>query len=412
MVAACILVGAFLTGIPALGTEEKSGAITPADRDSLKSLLRAAAAYDGAGRKEQELTRKQLAALAETVGDPKLRERTKQLLPDLEQAAVRHARVRRVVADVKAAKGTVKTEPAGPKWLREAVGDEPVEVFAGLVEIDLCDRSIPIKSGVKNERINDDWLERLSGLPDLRSLDISLTVVRGPGLRSVGTLKNLETLNLTLTLITDEHLHHLRGLTNLKKLLLASTQCNGAGLKGLDSLTRLENLNCHSAPVTDAGLEAIGRLSGLERLEIVHTRFTDTGAKHLAGLTNLRRLQLGSRGATGAGVAPLRALKNLRELDLHDGLVSAEGVKHAAEIPSLRVLRLYAGPVKDEGFAPVARLTDLEMLIAQHLQITDESLKVLKELKKLKRLDITGNKVSDSAVAELKKALPGLEVLR
>jgi hypothetical protein len=73
---------------------------------------------------------------------------------------------------------------------------------------------------------------------------------------------------------------------------------------------------------------------------------------------------------------------------------------------------MYAGAVKDEGIRPVLKLADLETLIASHVQITDESVKLLVGLKKLKRLEITGNKVSDAAVEELKKALPGLEVVR
>src|SRR5262249_35532657 len=165
--------------------------------------------------------------------------------------------------DVKALGGTTQTEPGGPDWLRKQVGDEPMQLFTKLVGIDLQDRSIPIKSGIKNERITDDWLTRIDGLPDLRTLDISITVVKGPGLKYVGTCKNLEALNITLTFVTDESLAHLRDLTKLRVLALASTKCTGEGLKECGGLTKLENLNFHYTPVNDAGLEQIAKLTSL-----------------------------------------------------------------------------------------------------------------------------------------------------
>src|SRR5438128_1216477 len=81
------------------------------------------------------------------------------------------------------------------------------------------DRAIPIKSGIKNQQITDAWLERIAGLPDLRSLDVSITVIKGPGLKHIATLKNLESLNLTLTLVTDPYLGQLRDLGKMKVFL-------------------------------------------------------------------------------------------------------------------------------------------------------------------------------------------------
>jgi Leucine-rich repeat (LRR) protein len=385
----------------------------PADVAILKELLATAASYKRT--REQEVNdrfQKDLAALINKIADPKLRAPMQRILPDLEKAALLHAQVRQVQADVKAVKGLSATTIGGPGWLRRLVGDKPMSLFDKLTDIDLYDRAIPIKSGFRSRQITDNWLHRLAGLPDLRYLDISVTVVVGPGLRHVGKLKNLESLNLTLTGVTDPQLGQFRGLSNLRKLLLASTKCKGRGFKDLATLTNLENLNLHYTPVHDAGLKEISRLTSLQRLEIVHTHFTDKGATYLAQLTNMRRLQMGSREATGAAVAPLRAMKNLRELDLHDGQATTEGVKYAAQIPSLTVLRLYAGPVKDEGLRHVAQLANLEILVAQSIQITDAGLDHLRALKKLKRLDIQGNNIGTAAITGLKKALPTLEIVR
>ena len=68
------------------------------------------------------LGEKQLAELAGQVSDAKLLEQTKKLLPELERAALLHARVQKIIADVKAIGGTTKTEPGGPAWLAAAPG--------------------------------------------------------------------------------------------------------------------------------------------------------------------------------------------------------------------------------------------------------------------------------------------------
>ena len=322
------------TGLRAADKPAEELRVSAADRAVLKQLLTAADAWSSPGKERfDEATRKQQAALAARLGDPVLRTRVRQLLPEIEAAAVRHARTRQFLKELDAVKGTATVEKAGPPWLRQLLGDEPLRLFDTLAAVDLCDHAIPIKSGKKNSLITDEWLAHLAHLPDVRSLDVSITVVHGPGLKYIGTLKKLETLNLTLTLVTDPYLSHLRELTGLQKLLIASTRCTGEGFQELGGLKNLVNLNCHSSAVNDAGLEQICRLVSLERIEIVHTHFTDKGAAHLAKLTNMKRIQLGSRQATGAAVSPLRAMKQLRELDLFDGLVTAEGVKYASEIP-------------------------------------------------------------------------------
>ena len=346
------------------------------------------------------------------INDPLLRIKVRELGPELERAAVWRPRLADITAATLAAKGTVRFENGGPQWLRDLVGGEALLFLNRLTAIDLYDRQNPHdKSYQRNESLVDAWLDRLADLPDLVSLDLANTSMSGPGLKVVGTLKNLERLNLTLTPITDPHLEHLRGLTKLRVLSLASAKCTGEGFRFLGHLQQLENANFHFTPVNDAGLAGISAVTSLERLEIVHVHFTDAGAPALAKLVHLERLQIGSRDATGAAIAPLTALKKLRELDLHDGQATAEGVRHASQIPSLRVLRIY-GAIKDEGAAPIAQLKNLATLIAANTGITDSALEHFAGLANLRRLEIGGCKVTAAGVAKLKQAIPGLEVVR
>ena len=73
--------------------------------------------------------------------------------------------------------------------------------------------------------------------------------------------------------------------------------------------------------------------------------------------------------------------------------------------------RIY-GPIKDEGALPIARLKQLEVLLVPGAQITDTTLEAFAGLSRLKRFEIQGNKVTDAAVAKLKAAIPGLEIVQ
>jgi len=257
-----------------------------------------------------------------------------------------------------------------------------------------------------NAKIGDEWVSKLAGLPDLRSLDLENTDLRGPGLKAVGTLKTLERLNLTLCPVDDVHFDALSGLVRVKSLGLASTKVRGEGLRHLTAWTALENLNCHNAPIDDPGLAAIGRLASLTRLEIVHTRFTDAGAPGLAGLVNLERLQIGSRSATGAALAVLPSLPKLRELDVHDGMLDAEGWRHVAAVKTLKVLRAYGG--KGEGLKELARHPELETLLLESSGVTDIS--VLETLPKLRTLTLKEPKLSKEAVDALRAKKADLRI--
>jgi Leucine-rich repeat (LRR) protein len=346
------------------------------------------------------------------LSDPALRAKARELTPELERAAAWRLRVLDVIAKTNEAKGTLTFENGGPDWLRAHVHDEGMHVFDRLTGISLYDGGNPHDKAYKrNESLNDDWLANVADLPDLTALDLANTSVKGPGLKMVATLKNLESLNLTLTPVTDQYLEPLRTLTKLRVLSLASAQCTGEGYRFFDNLKQLENANFHYTPVNDAGLAGISHVPSLIRLEIVHTHFTDAGTPALAKLVNMERLQLGSREATGAAVAPLLAMKKLRELDLHDGQATVEGLKYASQIPSLTVLRVY-GPVKDDGAAEMAKMKNLQTLIIPSSGVTDAGLEQLAALKNLKSLDLKGCKVTEAGVAKLKQALPGLEVLQ
>jgi hypothetical protein len=86
-------------------------------------------------------------------------------------------------------------------------------------------------------------------------------------------------------------------------------------------------------------------------------------------------------------------------------------LKNITGLQSLTVLRVY-GPIKDEGAEIITQLKNLDTLIIPSTGITDAGLKHLATLPKLKKLEIKGCKVTAEGVADLVKALPGLEVVQ
>ncbi|RPH38816.1 MAG: hypothetical protein EHM91_13290, partial [Planctomycetota bacterium] len=308
---------------------------------AMLDLMNQGAASDLQARLEQK---------ALSIRDAELRAKARRAIDEMLIAAAIHPKVGALVKEMSAAGAKTTLEPGGPAWLREAAGVAAMAPFERLVGLSLyLNVNAHSKDYKLNSKFGDEWLERLSGLPHLRSLDLENTDVRGPGLAFVGNLRTLESLNLTLCPVTDEPLSALGELTRVKVLGLASTRVTGVGFRFLQNLKTLENLNLHNTPVNDAGLEWIGKMSSLVRLEIVHTQFTDAGAGSLAGLVNLERLQLGSRKATGASLAVLRSCPKLREVDVHDGLLSPEGFKHISAVRTLKVLRAYGGNAGDKG---------------------------------------------------------------
>jgi Leucine-rich repeat (LRR) protein len=388
-------------------TPSPTGAAGASDQERLREILGLAS------QPPREDLRRQMEAITRGIEDPALRSRVSESLGAVLEASKIHPRLLDLEREVSAWGGVVTLEPGGPAWMRAEAGDRAMHVFDRLTVLGLNDKSSPHSKDYKlNNRVNDAWLDRLRELPDLRSLDIANADVHGPGLQHVGTLRSLESLNLTLLPISDDALGALSGLSHLKSLGLASTKITGTGIEGLGRLRNLENLNCHSTPANDEGLARIGQVPSLKRLEIVHTQFTDAGTRALSGLVNLERLHLGSRRATGAGLVFLRDLPRLRELDVHDGMMTAEGFRHVGAVKTLRVLRAYGGSAGDEGVSALAGLPELETLVLEGTGITDRSLGIFSSLSRLRKLTLHEPKVTDAALAQLRAGSPGVDVDR
>jgi WD40 repeat protein/serine/threonine protein kinase/Leucine-rich repeat (LRR) protein len=151
----------------------------------------------------------------------------------------------------------------------------------------------------------DNGLKHLGELHDLESLDLVTTQVTGSGFVHLHGLAKLEDLNLNGSPISDEGLRQLRGIPNLKELILESPQVTEAGLAHLKDLP-LTKLIVARMQVTDAGVEHVASLKQLQSLDLTDNKITDTGLEHLESLENLQELYINGTKVTAAGVARLQ----------------------------------------------------------------------------------------------------------
>ena len=143
-----------------------------------------------------------------------------------------------------------------------------------------------------------------------------------------------------------------------------------------EGLLYLREIAAHAD--TDAELVHLRGLSDLESLVLSSTQVTDAGLVHLKGFSDLEGLALMETGVTDAGLAHLSGLSNLKRLFLGDTRI---GWMNGLQRPFVT-------------------------------QVTDAGLVHLKGLSNLEHLDLSATKVTPVGVADLKQALPDLEVVR
>ena len=90
------------------------------------------------------------------------------------------------------------------------------------------------------------------------------------------------------------YLKQLPQLETLKLVSLAGT--TGKGFRSVGSLKQLRTLEVEALPLSDDDFSVLRNLIGLRVLTIQHVNLTDQGMEHLGGLRDLSKLTLGSHG--------------------------------------------------------------------------------------------------------------------
>jgi hypothetical protein len=141
--------------------------------------------------------------------------------------------------------------------------------------------------------------------------------VKDADLRSLKELHHLESLDLANCIeVTDDGLAALSGLVDLKELDLS---------RNPDILASWFSNANPNAKLTDAALVHVGALPRLTSLVLSGNQITDAGLARLSGLGNLETLELDDTPVTDAGLQHLKGLKRLKALSLLKTKVTTEG---------------------------------------------------------------------------------------
>lgn len=205
-------------------------------------------------------------------------------------------------------------------------------------------------------------------------------------LNSIGSLTGLRFLSLENTLLSDADLAHFASLGELKTLHLVRTRATGRGLQYLKP-HNMGSLDLSWSPIDDVGLEQLQRLKMLSVLNLNHTRITDAGLIHLASLDGLFALYLDGTTITGEGFVHIKGLRHLEEISLERSWLTNAGVAALHELPALTGLNL------------------------SNTNIDDEAVGILSGMSRLKTLRLQGTDLDEQGMHQLKKALPGCEIL-
>jgi len=384
-----------------------------ADADALRKVAQVAAEAKINDGHIDDASLGQIQTLVKTLTDPQVRSDMEKLLPDLDKGAVRLARDRTLLAEVKRLGGKATIDIAAPDWLRSIAGDDALPVFGRIVELDLNERTDGHKEPEAKpltQRVHDETLKLLAGQTDLRRLELSGTAVTSAGLVHLKGLTGLQFLNVCLTAVDDSGFENLAGMVQMRRMTVCASKITGSGFQHLGGMKQLESINLHSSPASDAGLEAIGKLTSLRRLEIVHTHVTDAGLVHLAGLVNLRQLHIHGPQTTETGLPFIGKLQELYELDIYDHPASNQTLAQVGRLPKLRFLRLFIGTFDDEGVKSLAGLATLEELVLNSGKVTDAAIEYLGGLKNLRTISFAGTKVTDAGKQRLKTLLPKVQI--
>ncbi|MBX3075382.1 protein kinase [Candidatus Obscuribacterales bacterium] len=271
----------------------------------------------------------------------------------------------------------------------------------------LADRSRDV---VRCLRLNGGSIEGQIDLTDtaygyvaklpLRLFDAEHSSIKDSGLRKIGTMHTLRTLDLTDTSITDKGLRYLIGSNiqdlNVSSCLFLTEKC-GRSLSKIDSL---RVLNLSTTDVSDESIKLLARLPHLEELRLSNTSVSDSSLRNLSHNRTIKRLQLGGTKITIDGIRAIRNLpieqikvQSCKAFD-DDCMILA-----AKQWPNLTSLDVDGTPITGRGLASIGELQTLELLTVAKLNASDEAMRPLLNLENLVSLNLAENPVSDNLMS-------------
>lgn len=187
-------------------------------------------------------------------------------------------RQRRAIA---IAGGKSETVRRVPSWL-QAVAGENFHTF--------LDRTVIIRVNMTGEKIGDEQLQKVAGLPNIDVLDLEDSHVTNASLPLISGLKSLTQVRLVNTKVSE--IGTLASMPLLNNLAMAYSDVRENNFSPLKEFPKLRVLGAGGLQVTDAGVQILAECPHLEELSIAGAKLTSTGLNPLIQKKNLKYLSV------------------------------------------------------------------------------------------------------------------------
>lgn len=174
----------------------------------------------------------------------------------------------------------------------------------------------------------------------------------------------------------------------------AHWEMSRGAMKLIGTMENLQKLDLTDATIKDSWLRYLEKLP-LQTIDLAGSTISDAGTKHLAKIPTLRNLKVYDTAVSGKSIAILAPLKDLRMLQINGTKTTDEDILGLTAFPQLEDLDLSGTFITEESSKTFMNMDKLQSLELNHLAQTKASLERLKQMKSLRKLSLVGCDIDD-----------------
>ena len=288
----------------------------------------------------------------------------------------------------------------GANWTNNTnwLSDEPLGQWSG-VETD--DNGRVIQVSFYENQLSGEIPAELGSLANLEILNLWDNQLSGEIPTELGSLANLERLYLSGNQLSGEIPMELGDLANLTELSLWDNQLSGEIPMELGSLANLTELSLWDNQLSGEIPTELGSLANLTELDLGYNQLSGEIPMELGGLANLEKMVLSSNQLSGEIPMELGDLANLEWLSLWENQLSGEIPMELGSLANLTELSLWDNQLSGEIPTELGSLANLTELDLGYNQLSGEIPMELGGLANLEKMVLSSNQLSGEIPMEL-----------